>query len=310
MNGFNFVSLIRGRKFFLRAAWIQTTIISLATAITNVNAVVDMSSALLQTSRPTDPVGGLSWDMQVRFGNTSGTMVGPHTFLTAIHSSKGGIIGQAVTYYDSAGQEYTTTIKTWVDEPSGEYGADLRIWVVNGTFPTWAGINTQNSEGYYDCWVMGCGRWKKADAVYKNGQQKGWLSGWFPGTGPLSWSKTRPLGAGGGVVNFDFWDRGNGAAMAVEGDSGGGVLFQDFDGVIKILGVIESSDQNSTIWNGFDDPSKCGFSLLYDRFNIKTGSNTTACSDTWQSSQSGAMQWRTTRIFWYSSWILQHVNDQ
>lgn len=87
------------------------------------------------TSPPTGALQDSGWQYEGQWGSFLGTPIAPQYFIAAHHV--GGSIGQTFTYQ---GVGYVTTAY-WDDTNS-----DLRIWKINGTFPTYAPLYTANDE--------------------------------------------------------------------------------------------------------------------------------------------------------------------
>jgi hypothetical protein len=100
-------------------------------------AVILMGSGdpAYNTTAPTGALAGSGWQYQGFWGGFLGTPIAPSYFIAAHHV--GGAIGQAFTFQ---GVAYTTT--AYWDDPQ----SDLRIWKVNGTFPTYAPLYSTNNE--------------------------------------------------------------------------------------------------------------------------------------------------------------------
>jgi hypothetical protein len=88
------------------------------------------------TTPPTGTLEGSGWQYQGQWGGVLGTVIGPQYFIAARHV--GGAVGQKFVFN---GTSYVTTA-SW-DDPSG---SDLRIWKVDGYFPTWAPLYSNNDE--------------------------------------------------------------------------------------------------------------------------------------------------------------------
>jgi len=83
-----------------------------------------------------------------------GTPIAPHYFLAAHHV--GGSVGQTFTFN---GVNYTTT--AYWDDPN----SDLRIWKVDGTFPSYAPLYSTNDEVGKTLVVIGRGT-QRGEPVY------------------------------------------------------------------------------------------------------------------------------------------------
>lgn len=87
------------------------------------------------TTPPTGALADSGWQFQGQWGGFLGTPVAPQYFIAAKHV--GGSVGQDFVY---GGVTYHTT-DFWDDTNS-----DLRIWKVDGVFPSYASLYTQSDE--------------------------------------------------------------------------------------------------------------------------------------------------------------------
>lgn len=87
------------------------------------------------TTPPTGALTNSGWQYEGQWGGFLGTPIAPQYFIAAHHV--GGAVGQTFTF---DGYAYTTTAY-WDDTNS-----DLRIWKVNGFFPTYAPLYTNSDE--------------------------------------------------------------------------------------------------------------------------------------------------------------------
>lgn len=137
----------RGALFAL-ALW---TIISLGSAA---HAVMFQFTAdpAFNTTPPSGELAGSGWELQGDWGGVLATPIAPQYFLAARHV--GGSVGQAFTFQ---GVSYRTT--AFWDDPY----SDLRLWQVDGTFPTYAQLYTGSNELGRDMVVFGRGTRRGAE---------------------------------------------------------------------------------------------------------------------------------------------------
>src|SRR5437763_5402176 len=95
------------------------------------------------TTAPTGTFANAGWQYEGQFGDPAnagnayvGTPIGPHAFITAAHV--GGYIGSAFTFN---GQTYTVTGGV------GLANRDLVVATVSQTFPFWAPVYNENTDG-------------------------------------------------------------------------------------------------------------------------------------------------------------------
>jgi hypothetical protein len=88
------------------------------------------------TTPPTGALLGSGWQYQGQWGSFLGTPIGRQHFIAARHV--GGSVGAPFVFN---GVTYTTT--AYWDDPNG---SDLRIWKVDGLFPTWAPLYSSSDE--------------------------------------------------------------------------------------------------------------------------------------------------------------------
>ena len=111
------------------------------------------------TTPPTGVLANSGWQYQGFWGTVLGTVIGPHHFIAAQHV--GGGVGQGFIFN---GVTYTTTAY-WDDTNS-----DLRIWQVDGTFPTFAPLYTTLDEVGKSLVVFGRGT-QRGEQVFVNVSQ-------------------------------------------------------------------------------------------------------------------------------------------
>jgi hypothetical protein len=181
------------------------------------------------TSAPTGSLAGSGWQWVGIWGGYEGTPIGPHHFITSQHI--GGNVGETFTF---GGSPYQTT--AYFDDPS----TDLRIWEVNGTFPSWAPLYRQCAEVGQGLVVIGEGV-GRGDPVVVGGVTKGWM--WGSNAGSMRWGQNTIEATFSGVPTYGFllyapFQAGAGpneADLAI-GDSSSPVFINDGSGW-KLAGV-------------------------------------------------------------------------
>jgi hypothetical protein len=112
-------------------------LVALALAAQTSSAVMLFGSGdpAYNAAAPTGALQDSGWQYQGQWGGVLGTPIAPQYFIAAQHV--GGAVGQTFTYN---GVSYTTTAY-WNDP-----GTDLRIWKVDGVFPSYAPLYTATNE--------------------------------------------------------------------------------------------------------------------------------------------------------------------
>jgi hypothetical protein len=135
--------------------------------------------------------------------------------------------------------------------------SDLRLWQVNGTFPSWAPLYRTSDEVGRDLVVFGRGLTRGSEITVNN-VLKGWY--WGLGDGQLRWGENTVAAAedGGsywGALLYATFDK-NGVANEADlasGDSSGPVFINDGSGW-KLAGVAAAVDawfDTTNTGNGF-----------------------------------------------------------
>jgi hypothetical protein len=186
------------------------------------------------TTAPTGALADSGWQWVGSWGGFQGTPIGPHHFLAARHV--GGAVGDPFVFN---GVSYPTT--AFFDDSA----SDLRIWAVNGTFPTWAPLYRSSSEVGRPLIAFGRGLSRGAE-VTVNGVLKGWQ--WGAGGGVLRWGQNTvsSLQNGGsywGELLYATFDQAGGSneAHLATGDSSGPAFINDGGGW-KLAGVAATVD--------------------------------------------------------------------
>src|SRR5687768_10210315 len=130
------------------------------------HAVVLYRTPTRNTAAPSGTLANSGWQWQGKWGSFLGTPIAPNYFITAGHV--GGGVGQTFTYN---WKPYTTT--AMFDDPR----SDLRIYKVNGAFPSYAPLYTLPYETGKQMVVIGRGA-QRGSEVRVNNQLKGWKQGY------------------------------------------------------------------------------------------------------------------------------------
>jgi hypothetical protein len=191
------------------------------------------------TSAPTGNLANSGWHLQ---GDAfAGVPIAPNFFITATHV--GGKVGDVFSF---RGTGYRTIAQ--FDHPD----ADITIWKVDGAFPEYAQIYTQNDEVGKHLMVFGRGT-ERGEEVRLNGVLKGWE--WGKIDGVLRWGENVVAGISDAegkpatastkfqLLRADLDpDGGPNEAHLSGGDSGGGVFIQDRDGLWKLAGITHAAN--------------------------------------------------------------------
>ena len=200
---------------------------------TQTEAVVLYRTPTRNTSAPSGTLYNSGWQWEGKWGSFIGTPIAPNYFITAGHV--GGGVGQNFTYN---WKPYTTT--AMFDDPN----SDLRIYKVNGTFPSYAPLYTQPWEIGKQMMVVGRGA-QRGSEVRVNNVLKGWKQGYSDSI--QSWGDNVVDAAvsggtgNGSLLRFSFTrvgGTGNESILSA-GDSGGGVFIKDAT-TWKLAGINKS----------------------------------------------------------------------
>ena len=208
--------------------------VGLATAAPAAHAVIFHSTGdpTFNTTAPAGALANSGWQYQVDIGPNLGTAVGPHHYLTAVHT--GASTNNTFTYN---GVTYHTTglVATFGSQN------DLGLFAVDNTFLSYAPLydtTTDPTEVNKDIVVVGKGT-QRGDAAIFGGTQRGWF--WGATDSVRRWGQNRVTGTAnsGQLIRMNFDNPGLGAneAVASSGDSGGGVFIADANGQYKLAGV-------------------------------------------------------------------------
>lgn len=250
------------------------------------------------TTPPVGPLAGSGWDYQGVWQGLLGTAVSPNFFLTAKHV--GGGVGGTFSYQ---GSSYTTVAR--VDHPT----ADLTLWQVSGTLPSYAPLYTAANEVGQDFVLFGRSAVRGAEVTVPGASPeplRGWLWG-STGGGVTRWGEntvddTLVLdGADYLLAGFSF-DGGANEAMLGSGDSGGGVFILD-GGIWKLAGI------NSKVQSTFS------YTAVGPTFNAAIfdgGGLYTATSGGLLLLPDGSVDFEaiflSTRVSTYSDWIVEKTS--
>lgn len=186
------------------------------------------------TTPPTGTLTNSGWQYEGQWGPFLGTPIAPHYFLAAQHI--GGSVGQTFTFN---GSNYTTT--AYYDDPA----SDLRIWMVSGTFPTYAPLYSTNDEQGKSLVVIGRGTQRGAPVMVASTSPgstnsvntlAGWMDG--PSDGVMRWGVNQVDSAGGWLLEAAFTGtQGPNEGFLSPGDSAGAVFMQDNSGTWRLAGI-------------------------------------------------------------------------
>ena len=197
------------------------------------------------TTAPTGSLANSGWQFQGIFGGFLGTPIASNFFITAAH------IGGASTF--SFNGVLYNVVEGYFDPYS-----DLRIWRVEGTFPSFAPLYPGPNEIGQRLVVFGRGTQRGAQVI-KNGTPRGWLWGGFDGVQRWGENFVTSIVSGGPVnqyvyATFDASGSASEAHLSV-GDSGGAVFIQDGP-LWKLAGISYAVDgpffETDTGGGGFD----------------------------------------------------------
>ena len=179
------------------------------------------------TTAPTGELAGSGWQYQGDWGGFLGTPISPRFFISAAHIGNAGTI-----FYN--GNAYPV-LRTVLDP----VGSDLRLYEVDGTFPTFAPLYTTHDEGVKSLVVIGRGTERGAPIMLEE-ELRGWRHG--------GWASIRRWGtnAVSEIIHYRLDDDllyatfdaniSISEAHLSGGDSGGGVFIKE-GGVWKLAGI-------------------------------------------------------------------------
>lgn len=249
-----------------RDAWASATVACIAAAAlvaaSQAYALVFLATAdpAYNASAPGGALAGSGWQWVGGFGGFQGTPIGPRHFLAARHI--GVPLGTSLVL---DGASYPTT--AFFDDAN----SDLRIWQIDGTFPSWATLYRGSSEVGRTVVVFGRGAGRGGEVRNSLGELRGWL--WGGGAGALRWGQNTLAAVvnGGtywGPLLYATFDQGGGAneVHLAGGDSSAPAFVQD-GGAWRLAGVAASVDAYFNTTN-----SGQGFAAaLFDTRGLHTG---------------------------------------
>jgi hypothetical protein len=180
----------------------------------------DTANPGVNTNAPTGMLTNSGWQWQGRWGGFLGTPIAPTFFVTAKHV--GGSTNQ------------TFVLNGFAYHPVGRTNcpnADLTVWQVAETFPSYAPLYTDTNEVGQHCVVFGRGT-LRGTAVIVEGVTNGWRWGSVDGVqrwGENDIASVENLGTGIGQTLRATFDRAGGSneCHLSVGDSSGAMFIQD-----------------------------------------------------------------------------------
>lgn len=251
-------------------------------------------STTFNTTAPTGSLANSGWQFQGRWGSFLGTPVAPSFFLTAKHV--GGSVGGV---FSLNGVNYTTVAK--VNHPV----ADLTLWRVSGTFPSYAPLYTAANEVGKSLVVFGRSAARGAEVRVANASPsplRGWSWG-SAGSGTVRWGQNTvdtvmPMGSAEYIVaGFDRSGGVNEATLAT-GDSGGAVFIQD-GGTWKLAGInyaVQADFATTATGASFK-------AAIFDGGGLYWGANLSQRFLVEDQAADQSAAWLATRVSSYVSWI-------
>jgi len=245
-------------------------LIAVSAVASQVQAVALYRSATRNTTEPTGTYADSGWQYQMNIGNFSGTPIGPHAFVMASHIAAG--VGHNFTWNS---QTYTVTSATTVPGTT-----DLALLTVNNTFPKFAAVYNQTTDGSFDGKTMvmfgrGTARGNEIRLATAPRPGENTLRGWEWGTfdSVRSWGTNNIVGVtANGTANsnnyiYYFFNATGGTpeeATLTSGDSGGGAFVKAPDGVWKLVSTnsaVEATFRYTQTGSNFD-------ASIFDKGNL------------------------------------------
>ena len=217
-----------------RIVWLVAMHLVLVTETSRAVILFGSGDPAYNTTPPTGALANSGWQYEGQWGSFLGTPIAPHYFMAAQHI--GGSVGQTFTFN---GSNYTTT--AYFDDPT----SDLRIWMVSGTFPTYAPLYTTSDEQGKSMVVIGRGTQRGAPVMVTTTQPgstnvvntlAGWQDG--PSDGVTRWGVSQVCSAGNWLLEAAFTGTlGTNEAYLSPGDSSGAIFIQDNSGTWRLAGI-------------------------------------------------------------------------
>ncbi len=248
------------------------------------------------TSPPAGTLAGSGWNYQGQWSLFCGTAIAPHYFITAKHVF--GAVGGAFVY---GGMTCTTTAA--FEHPQ----ADLRIWRVRETLPSYAPLYTRRNEIGRAVVIMGRGC-PRGGPVSTASSYDHELKGWYWGASDnlMRWGQNRVSmtlvdpDSSAEVLKMDFdTNGGENEATLSAGDSGGGVFMLD-GATWKLAGInwaVEALFNTNSQGDGF-------YAAIIDKGGLY-GQETNGWAFTVETPQMQPSAFYATRISSYVAWIQQ-----
>ena len=134
------------KSLLIRFGWRTVLTLILATHTSSAVILFGSGDPTYNTTPPTGALTNSGWQYEGQWDGFLGTPIAPQYFMAAQHI--GGSVGDTFTF---GGVNYTTT--AYWDDPN----TDLRIWKVDGVFPTYAPLYNTNDEAGKTLVVFGRG---------------------------------------------------------------------------------------------------------------------------------------------------------
>ena len=252
------------------------------------------ANASFNTTAPTGDLAGSGWELQGRWGSFLGTPVAPSWFLAAKHV--GGSVGQVFTLN---GVNYVTVAR--VNHPT----ADLTLWKVSSTFPSYATLYTSLDEVGKPLMVYGRSAARGAEVNVEKATPtalRGWRWG-GAGMGTVRWGQNVVQGAatlGGAqylIASFDRLGGPNEATLAT-GDSSGGVFIRE--GTAWKLAGINYAAQADFALTATGTAFKAA---IFDAGGLFAGATVGQRTPVRDGAVDVPASWLATRVSAYATWI-------
>ena len=261
------------------------------------------------TNAPTGDLEDSGWQFQGRFRNTSndkylGTPISAHHFITARHISSPAV-GEPLLF---DGVSYPTVAKTHLTD------CDLTVWEIAGSFPQYAAIYIKTINQNDPLVAIGRGT-RRGDAVYANGDVKGWKWGakdfvvrWGQNLVSDTLTLSGAYGSSEPVIKVDFDSSGvTNECMLSDKDSGGALFIKDSDdGVWKLAGIHSYVSPNTFSENVSYAPT---FNAAIFDYSFKVSDAEKLYYGVGQYAQQGGSVSADYPVSFYSSHIAAHITE-